>query len=102
MHYKVNIMGEFNQAKYIQEFQKEKYDRCIFNVPKGQKAVIEAHWREKGYKSLNAYVNDLITRDMERAGEKQGIHIQNSNGVVIGGANNKGIVIGDIKGDVSM
>lgn len=70
MHHKVNIMGEFNQAKYIQEFQKEKYDRCIFNVPKGQKAIIEAHWKAKGYKSLNAYVNDLITKDMERAGEK--------------------------------
>lgn len=58
-------MGNFNQAKYIQEFQKEKYDRCIFNVPKGQKAVIEEHWRKKGYKSLNAYVVDLIEKDMK-------------------------------------
>lgn len=58
-------MGEFNQAKYIQQFQKEKYDRCIFNVPKGQKAIIEEHWRSRGYKSLNAYVNDLIAKDME-------------------------------------
>lgn len=57
-------MGDFNQAKYIQEYQKEKYDRCIFNVPKGQKAVIEKHWKAKGYKSLNTYVNDLITKDM--------------------------------------
>ena len=97
----VNNMSEFNQAKYIQEFQKEKYDRCIFNVPKGQKAVIETHWRAKGYKSLNAYVNDLITRDMERAGEKQGIHVQNSNGVVIGD-NNKGVVVGDINGNVNI
>ena len=97
----VNNMSEFNQAKYIQEFQKEKYDRCIFNVPKGQKAVIEAHWKAKGYKSLNAYVNDLITRDMERAGEKQGIHVQNSNGVVIGD-NNKGVVVGDINGNVNI
>lgn len=69
MYIGVNHMGEFNQAKYIQQFQKENYDRCIFNVPKGQKAVIEAHWRAKGYKSLNAYVNDLIAKDMERAGE---------------------------------
>lgn len=58
-------MGEFNQAKYIQKYQKDNYDRCIFNVPKGQKAVIEQHFREKGYKSLNAYVNDLIRRDIE-------------------------------------
>ncbi|MDB2009606.1 hypothetical protein [[Clostridium] symbiosum] len=63
-------MGEFNQAKYIQEFQKEKYDRCIFNVPKGQKAVIEAHWKSLGYKSLNAYVNALIQTDMEKTSTK--------------------------------
>lgn len=61
-------MGGFNQAKYIQEFQKEKYDRCIFNVPKGQKAVIESHWKAKGYKSLNSYINDLIARDMTASG----------------------------------
>ncbi len=58
-------MPEFNQAKYIQQYQKEKYDRCIFNVPKGQKSVIEEHWRKKGYTSLNSYVNDLIRQDME-------------------------------------
>lgn len=63
-------MSEFNQAKYIQKFQKENYDRCIFNVPKGQKAIIEAHWKAKGYKSLNAYVNDLISKDMTAAGEQ--------------------------------
>lgn len=96
-------MGEFNKQKYDNQYAKENYDRCIFNVPKGQKAVIEAHWKAKGYKSLNAYVNDLITQDMERTEEKQGIHIQNSNGVVIVvGNNNNGIVIGDIKGNVNM
>lgn len=63
-------MGEFNKQKYDNQYAKENYDRCIINVPKGQKAVIEAHWKAKGYKSLNAYVNDLITKDMERAGEK--------------------------------
>ena len=63
-------MGEFNQAKYISEFQKEKYDRCIFNVPKGQKAVIEEHRKKKGYKSLNAYVVALIDEDMKKANGK--------------------------------
>ncbi|WP_320931790.1 hypothetical protein [Hungatella sp.] len=62
-------MGDFNQAKYIQEFQKEKYDRCIFNVPKGYKVIIEAHWKANGYKSLNSYVNALIEADMKRAAE---------------------------------
>lgn len=59
----------FNQSKYANEFAKEKYDRLNIQVPKGQKAVIEAHWKSRGYKSLNSYVNDLIARDMERAGE---------------------------------
>lgn len=61
-------MSDFNQAKYIQQFQKEKYDRCIFNVPKGQKTIIEAHWKRMGYKSLNSYINHLIQQDMEERG----------------------------------
>lgn len=63
-------MSEFNQSKYANEFAKKNYDRLNIQVPKGQKAVIEAHWKTKGYKSLNAYVNDLITQDMKRTGEK--------------------------------
>lgn len=102
MHKKGEIMGNFNQSKYVNDFAKQNYDRLNIQVPKGQKAVIEAHWKAKGYKSLNAYVNDLITQDMGRTGEKQGIHIQNSNGVVIGGNNNNGIVIGDNKGNINM
>lgn len=63
-------MSDFNATKYKNEFNKESYDRASINFPKGQKAIIEAHWKAKGYKSLNAYVNDLIAKDMERAGEK--------------------------------
>lgn len=60
-------MGEFNQAKYIQEYQKEKYDRCIFNVPKGQKEIIIQHLKKLGYTSLNQYINDLIRKDMNES-----------------------------------
>lgn len=63
-------MSDFNATKYKNEFNKESYDRASINFPKGQKAIIEAHWKAKGYRSLNAYVNDLITKDMERTGEK--------------------------------
>ncbi len=58
----------FNQSKYANDFAKEKYDRLNIQVAKGQKAVIEAHWKAKGYKSLNSYVNDLIARDMAGTG----------------------------------
>lgn len=73
-------MGDFNQAKYIAQFQKENYDRCIFNVPKGQKEIIAEHWKAKGYKSLNAYVNDLIRKDMEQ----EATSVKNSHNVIIG------------------
>lgn len=59
-------MKEFNQARYIQEYQKEKYDRCIFNVPKGYREKIIEHYKEAGYESLNQYINALIERDMNR------------------------------------
>ncbi|MBE5883384.1 MAG: hypothetical protein E7291_03010 [Lachnospiraceae bacterium] len=58
-------MSDFNQQKYIQQYQKENYDRCIFNVPKGQKEIIRKHMQNKGYSSLSAYVYDLIKADMK-------------------------------------
>lgn len=61
-------MSNFNATKYKNEFNKESYDRASINFPKGQKAIIEAHWKAKGCKSLNAYVNDLIPKDMAAAG----------------------------------
>lgn len=57
-------MAGFDKQKYDNEYAKLNYDRCIFNVPKGQKKVIEEHYKSKGYKSLNAYINDLIKSDM--------------------------------------
>lgn len=79
MHRKEEIMGErFNQAKYIQEYQKEKYDRCIFNVPKGDKEKIQEHYKKLGYVSLNQYINELVRRDMnQNANEKADIKIEN-------------------------
>lgn len=78
-------MGEFNATKYKNEFAKETYDRASINFPKGQKAVIETHFKALGYKSLNAYVNDLIKRDMENSERaEKPINIHNSNGVIVG------------------
>ena len=63
-------MSNFNATKYKNEFNKVSYDRASINFPKGQKAIIEAHGKAKGYKSLNAYVNDLISKDI--AAREQG------------------------------
>lgn len=69
-------MGDFNQSKYINDFIKETYDTIKVQVPKGQKELIKEHAKKKGFKSVNEYMKDLIAQDMERTGEKQGIHIQ--------------------------
>lgn len=62
-------MSSFNPTKYKNEFNKETYDRASINFPKGQKKVIEAHWKKKGYDSLNKYINDLIRKDMNETEE---------------------------------
>lgn len=58
---------KFNQSKYANEYNKKNYERLNIQVPKGKKEVIEEHWKKKGYKSLNQYVNDLIKKDMENS-----------------------------------
>ena len=57
---------KFNATKYKNDFQKEKYDRIIVNVPKGQKSVIDEVAKQKGYKSLNAFVVDAINEKLEK------------------------------------
>lgn len=59
----------FNESQYANNFAKEKYDRLNIQVPKGQKAVIEGHWRSLGYKLLNSYVNEVIQKDMNKRSE---------------------------------
>lgn len=76
-------MAESNSTKYKNDFAKEKYDRLILNVPKGQKIIIEKHWRKLGYKSLNSYINTLIKKDMEQGageGSKENADIEKISG----------------------
>lgn len=56
----------FDSTKYKNDFQKEKYDRIIVNVPKGDKKDIEAFSKQQGYKSLNAFVVDAIHDKMKK------------------------------------
>lgn len=60
-------MPNKDQFTYQNNWIRENYDRLSIQVPKGQKAVIEEHYRRKGYKSLNAYINALIQADMEQS-----------------------------------
>ena len=54
----------FDATQYKNQFQKEKYDRIIVNVPKGQKEVISKYAQEHQYKSLNSFVVDAINEKM--------------------------------------
>lgn len=55
----------YDKVAYNSNYNKENYTELKFRIPKGQKAIIEEHWRSRGYKSLNSYINDLIKKDMD-------------------------------------
>lgn len=55
---------KFDATKYKNAFQKEKYDRIIVNVPKGQKQIIDEECKKLGYKSMNSFVVDAINEKL--------------------------------------
>ncbi len=57
---------KFNSTEYKNKFQKERYDRIIVNVPKGEKRVINEKARQQGYKSLNSFVVDAINEKLNK------------------------------------
>ena len=57
---------KFDATKYKNDFQKEKYDRIIVNVPKGQKEIINMEAKKIGYKSLNSFVVDAIKEKLNK------------------------------------
>lgn len=61
-----NENDKFDSTRYKNEFQKEKYDRIIVNVPKGEKKLIDEQARKRGYKSLNSFVVTAIKEKLEQ------------------------------------
>ena len=57
---------KFDATKYKNDFQKEKYDRIIVNVPKGEKELISMEAKKIGYKSLNSFVVDAIKEKLNK------------------------------------
>ena len=62
-----NTDKNFDATQYKNQFQKEKYDRIIVNVPKGRKEEISAFAKAHNYNSLNSFVVDAINKTMEEA-----------------------------------
>jgi len=57
-------MASKAQLKASEKYIKEKTDEIKIRVPKGQKEPLIIHAEKMG-KSLNAYINDLIAKDLE-------------------------------------
>lgn len=53
------------QKRAVAKYNEKAYDRIEVKVYKGQKDKIKAHAESKGM-SLNAYINDLIEKDMNK------------------------------------
>lgn len=57
-------MEKFNSTKYKNDYAREKYDKVLLTMQKGKKSEIDEYRKQKGFKSLNEYINELIRRDM--------------------------------------
>ena len=53
------------QQKAVGKYEKENYDKVLLRLQKGSRDKIKAHAQQKCM-SLNAYIVDLIEKDMER------------------------------------
>ena len=53
----------------IKKYESEKVDHIVFRVPKGKKALVQAHARERG-ESLAGFLNRAINETMLRDGEQ--------------------------------
>lgn len=55
----------FDQNKYIEQWKQANYDRIHVQIPKGEKARLQAHAKSKG-ESLNAFINRAISEQIAR------------------------------------
>lgn len=77
----------------IKQYIKDNYKTMKVYIREDEYTLIEEHMKQKGYEKFGTYVKDLIAKDMNKNPvDKKNIHVQNSNGVVIGD-NNSGIII---------
>lgn len=53
---------------YINQYQKEKYDRITILRKSGEKAELEKIATEKGYKNLTQFINACIDEKLKRLG----------------------------------
>lgn len=52
--------------EYVNQYQKEKYDRITILRPSGDKKKLEAIAKEKGFDSLTKFINSCIDEKIKR------------------------------------
>lgn len=52
--------------KYNTDYQKNKYDRTVLLLDKGQKNQVDEIAKSKGFKSITEYVKYLIDKDINQ------------------------------------
>lgn len=55
---------------YINNYQKEKYDRITIIRPKGEKEKLARIAKEKGFKNLTEFINACIDEKVNRIKQK--------------------------------
>ena len=58
------------KTEYKNTWQKENVDRVNLTMPKGRKAIIQAH-AEAHSESVNGFINRAIDHEMERDGLRE-------------------------------
>lgn len=53
------------QQKAVNKYVREKYDKLLLTMPKGEKDIIKAHAAAQG-ESVNGFIGRAIVNQMER------------------------------------
>lgn len=57
------------QTEWTRAYNEKAYDRLAVTIPKGRKAIVEAHAQSKGL-SINGLVNTLLREDLNLSEEE--------------------------------
>ena len=54
--------------KYINEYQKEKYDRITILRPSGEKAKLQEISKNEGYRTVTEFINACVNEKLKSMG----------------------------------
>lgn len=77
-------MSEFDKVKYNQEYNKKNYKEVKIYMSADKKTLLKKHSKEKGFDSVNAYVNELIRKDMNESTPSISVENYGGNNTVTG------------------